>query len=352
MFLAEEQNQQKRQHEFEKAEEVKREQSLFEEISEQAKEETQVSFLYNIPNQLRQSMIAKNPEQSQKTLSTLLAPPPPVPLDENGDDEQVRAFRAKLASYRTNLTPQAKEVLIGETVLYDDDNSREETLATTKGYHKRVEDMTMSGTLYREQTSLERAVGKRQHTAITHEEQLARHPQLKNAPVEGAFVKSSNTQLKYKPFNDVIRNVRCLRCGQWGHQSGDRECSLFHFNPLDHARQLREDPMTAIIQHDKMPSSTHYEEYRAGMVFEEDPEEAFLNSLSRREKKLLLRKLQALEEKNGKMPSHKASKSSKRKRRHKKKSQKKRRRGNDDAEPSSSSSTSSSSSQSSAKGQK
>lgn len=28
-----------------------------------------------------------------------------------------------------------------------------------------------------------------------------------------------------------LRNVRCMRCGEWGHQSGDRECALKDFNP-------------------------------------------------------------------------------------------------------------------------
>ncbi|KAK0359015.1 hypothetical protein LTR94_032966, partial [Friedmanniomyces endolithicus] len=91
---------------------------------------------------------------------------------------------------------------------------------------------------------------------MTFEEQISRHPQLRNAPVEGGFVKAGKTQIKYKPFNDVIRNVRCLRCGGWGHQSGDRECPLLHFNPLDEARQLREDPMAAVTRYDALPSAT------------------------------------------------------------------------------------------------
>ncbi|KAF9598428.1 hypothetical protein IFM89_027861 [Coptis chinensis] len=29
-----------------------------------------------------------------------------------------------------------------------------------------------------------------------------------------------------KPFGVEVRNVKCLRCGNFGHQSGDRECPL------------------------------------------------------------------------------------------------------------------------------
>lgn len=39
-----------------------------------------------------------------------------------------------------------------------------------------------------------------------------------------------------KPFNQVVRNTRCLRCGEWGHQTGDRECTMRDFNPHDAAR--------------------------------------------------------------------------------------------------------------------
>ena len=68
-----------------------------------------------------------------------------------------------------------------------------------------------------------------------------------------------------KPFGSTPNHVQCLRCGEWGHKSVDRECKLRDFNPhgaavvrvcglsrgslttggatADAARQLREDPM-------------------------------------------------------------------------------------------------------------
>lgn len=91
-------------------------------------------------------------------------------------------------------------------------------------------------------TCLERLVGKPAAQHTTREEMEARHPRLKNAPVEDAYVR--NLDVKYKPFHDVVRNVRCIRCGTWGHSVGDRECPLAgELNPYDLARQRKEDPI-------------------------------------------------------------------------------------------------------------
>ena len=56
-------------------------------------------------------------------------------------------------------------------------------------------------------------------------------------------------QLTFYPLGKEIRNVRCMRCGVWGHRSGDRECKV-ETNPNDAARLKREDPMTSM----KVPS--------------------------------------------------------------------------------------------------
>lgn len=76
------------------------------------------------------------------------------------------------------------------------------------------------------------------------------NPLLVNAPVEGDFVKDLS-KAKFKPLGVKIRNVQCFRCGEWGHQIGDRECPLRDFNPHDLARQQREDPMN-YLQGDKI----------------------------------------------------------------------------------------------------
>lgn len=68
-------------------------------------------------------------------------------------------------------------------------------------------------------------------------------PVLKNAPRL-----ESGASARVKPFGVEIRNVKCARCGAFGHQSGDRECPLKDsITPSEEARQRRDDPLTAIM---------------------------------------------------------------------------------------------------------
>ncbi|XP_066371323.1 uncharacterized zinc finger CCHC domain-containing protein At4g19190-like isoform X1 [Miscanthus floridulus] len=66
---------------------------------------------------------------------------------------------------------------------------------------------------------------------------------LKNAPRL-----DTGAPARIKPFGVEVRNVRCLRCGNYGHQSGDRECPLKDvIMPNEESRLKRDDPLTTIM---------------------------------------------------------------------------------------------------------
>ncbi|CAL5184745.1 unnamed protein product [Lathyrus oleraceus] len=78
---------------------------------------------------------------------------------------------------------------------------------------------------------------------------------LKNAPRLETGVAA-----RAKPFGVEIRNVKCLRCGSYGHQSGDRECPLKDaIMPNEESRLKRDDPLNAILAHTDLSEPLKWE---------------------------------------------------------------------------------------------
>ena len=55
---------------------------------------------------------------------------------------------------------------------------------------------------------------------------------------------------RVKPFNVEVHNVKCLRCGNYGHQSGDRDCPLKDvIMPSEKSRLKQDNHLNAMLAH-------------------------------------------------------------------------------------------------------
>ncbi|KAL8609315.1 hypothetical protein ACOMHN_048871 [Nucella lapillus] len=159
-----------------------------------------------------------------------------------------------------------------------------------------------------------------------------------NAPRE-AYAKGDET-ISDQPFGIEVRNIRCIKCRQWGHVNTDKICPLFGRNLTAEPPQP-ETSTSSLLEGLKeegfqlkesmlgrfMATSTG-QPILAGDDVEDDPEVQFLKTLTSKQKKKLLKKLNHLQEKNG------AGKHGKGKKEKIKKSKKKRSHDYDDSDSS------------------
>jgi CBF1 interacting corepressor len=139
-------------------------------------------------------------------------------------------------------------------------------------------------------------------------------PILKNAPVQGTY--TENMKLKHKPFGITLRDVKCTRCGNYGHTNIDRECPLRDKLPVDEKKLAHQDPLFMMQQkEEEFNQSSSITSLSHSTKEEEDPEKA-LEKMTEKEKKDLIKKYKKLKkaEKKEKKRQKKEKRDEKRKR--------------------------------------
>lgn len=224
VWEARESKKQEEQKIRERADQLKRERDD-EELSKARGEPIQLKFMYKPPPGLEAAgaRVECNPEE-------VVSSPSIAPADttnditqiQAGDDPAAAAFRKMLAAAASGKIEDGDE---GDQEVASHDRICDGTVLQGTSIEKELKG---KGGL----SALEKAVGRRDGKhSLSLDEQVARFPQLKDAPMAKGM-NGSNVGVSFKPLGAQLRNVRCLACGVWGHSRGERECQKSGWNPF------------------------------------------------------------------------------------------------------------------------
>jgi CBF1 interacting corepressor len=192
-----------------------------------------------------------------------------------GDDAAAAAFRRMLAasaSTKNKNKNNGEEHHVDETTDDEEDHdasskqqqehgfapvlqgSRMDPMEDHNNKQKDKKKNKMQGGPDDNRSALEKAVGRKDRNgALTLEEQVARFPQLRHAPMAKGM-SSTDVNVNFKPLGAQMRNVKCLSCGVWGHSRGDRECETTGWDPFSASR--RPPVAAAILASTTTPATT------------------------------------------------------------------------------------------------
>lgn len=212
--------------------------------------QAQLRFMYDAPPGLKKDNESSNQPIEEEKVQTVKAPVKDLSQVQPGDDAAAAAFRRMLAASTTSTDADPNSEQNGT----QGEESDEQQL--------RFAPVLQGSTLEREsgkpndtRSALEKAVGRKDRgSALTLEEQIARFPQLKNAPMAKGM-SATDVNVSFKPLGAQVRNVKCLACGVWGHSRGDRECRMTGWDPFS-ARPLETAPLASSIKITKSKSSS------------------------------------------------------------------------------------------------
>jgi CBF1 interacting corepressor len=217
--------------------------------------QAQLRFMYDAPpglnkdNKQEDKQDDKKPAAAVSNESASSSTLDQLARANTGDDAAAEAFRRMLASSVQNEN-DGKD--------HDDDDEGQNDAEPSFRFAPVLQGTTVDGQggaagggdgnkgkggTFDGRSALEKAVGRKDRSTqnLSYQQQIERFPQLKNAPMVHSMKKATGgdeqkseqpMMVNFKPLGAQILHVRCLACGIWGHQRGDRECAKSGWNPF------------------------------------------------------------------------------------------------------------------------